>query len=105
MGAIVGRALEPRSWTRKQRQVALLTAVLLILAASVCMVHDASDEPHGHTHGMAPDLCASVVMILAIPLLLVRPIVNGWVVSVLLPFLYPVPTEILDRPPEAFSLS
>jgi hypothetical protein len=101
----VGSGVERRSWTRKQRQVALLATVLLILAASLCMVHGASDEPQGHTHGMTLDLCASVVMILAIPLLLVRPIMNGWVVSVLLPYLYAVPIEILDRPPEAVPLS
>ena len=89
-----------KSW---QGQAALIAAVLLILAVGLCSFHRASDEFDGH--GMSPDLCASVITVLAVPLLLTRPVVCGLVVSAPTRFFYAVPPDVLDWPPEPFALS
>ena len=103
---MVTGAVRNRWWSRaKQQRVAVLAAGLLILAVGLCAFHGAPDNSHGHSHGITPDLCASVSMILAIPLLLARPAMNGWVVSIPSRFIYAVSADLLDRPPETFSFS
>jgi hypothetical protein len=91
-----------RTWSRGQQQAALIAAVLLTLAVGLCMFHAASHE-HA-VHGMSPDLCAVVVMILVAPLLLAIPVVMGWLAPVLQGFFSGGSVDLPDRPPEAFSL-
>lgn len=84
-----------KSW---QGQAALIAAALLILAVGLCLFHGASDE--SYHHGMAPDLCASVVMVLAATVVLTRPVGNGWLVPVPKRFFFLVSRDLPDQPPE-----
>ena len=81
-----------------QRKGAVVAAALLILTIGLCLFHGTSTEHDGH--GMSPDLCAGVVMVLAGTVVLIRPVINGWLVPVPKRFLYVVSRDLLDRPPE-----
>jgi hypothetical protein len=91
---------ERRYW---QRTGAAIAAALLILAIGLCLFH--SGLTGFDSHGMAPDLCASVVMVLAATVGLTSPVINGWLVPVPKRFFYVVSRDLLDRPPEFFSFA
>ncbi len=91
-----------RSTKNRRRVGALIAGVLLILAVSLCAFHGSSSE--SHDHGMFPDLCAIVILILVTPVLLPKLVVEGWVVSISRGFFSPVAPALLYRPPESFSL-
>jgi hypothetical protein len=100
-GMRMNRGAKVRFWTKStQRPVVLLAAGLLILATGLCTFHGAPHNSHGHA--MTPEPCVSMVLVL--PPLLVRPVVNGWVASIPDHFVYAISADILDRPPEADSL-
>ncbi len=84
---------------RRQGQGALIATALLILAIGLCLFHGASHNFDGH--GMSPDLCASVAMILVAPLLLTIPTVKERLVPVLQEFFSGGSLDLLDRPPES----
>ena len=84
---------------RRQEQGALIAAALLILAIGLCLFHGASHNFDGH--GMSPDLCASVAMILVTPLLLTIPTVKGRLVPALQAFSSVGSLDLPDRPPES----
>jgi len=85
-----------------RRMGALIAGMLLILAVALCAFHGSSGQPDGH--GITPDLCASMIMILVAPVLFTQPVVEGWFVSVSRRFFSGVPSALLDPPPEAISL-
>ena len=80
----------------------MIAAALLVVAVGLCVFHGASDGSHGH--GISPDLCASLVIVLALPILLNRPVANGWLVRASNRFFRVVSPNLLDRPPEPFPL-
>ncbi len=95
-----------RATKNRRRAGALIAGVLLILAVSLCAFHGSSSESHGHghDHGMFPELCAIVILILVTPVLLPKPVVEGWVVSVSRGLFSSMAPALLYRPPESFSL-
>ena len=84
-------------------QVTVIGMVLLTVAAGFCIFH--ADQDGLIDHGMSPDACASVLIVLAATLGLTSPVINGWLVPVPKPFVYAVSPDLLDRPPELFSFA
>jgi hypothetical protein len=97
-------ALKGRPWKRRwQKQAAVIAAAMLALSIGLCLVHNGSEDM-GH-HATSPKLCTSAIMILVPPMLLTRPVANGWLVSAPARSFHSVSPDLPDRPPESLSLA
>lgn len=77
----------------------VFVTLLLVLAAGQCFLNQ--DDHHAMGHGMTPDLCMLMVVVLSLaPILLVGLLLSGWVDAYLPLVLAPAPVRVLDPPPK-----
>ena len=72
----------------------MLSAVVLILAASCCVLHGPDDE------GMGPEVCTGMLAPLT-AILFVALVANQRVLPELVPVIHRVPIHLLDPPPRS----
>jgi hypothetical protein len=85
----------------KGSYAALCAAALLVVALGICSFHGSPSDCD--THQPSPDVCATLLMVVAPILLLAQPALNGRVVSLWSPSRYVVPLDLLYRPPKPVS--
>ena len=79
------------------RRGLVLVAVLLTLAAGLCLL----DQDDDHDDGMAFDLCLVMVVAISIaPILLASPLLSGWADAYFPLVLATAPVRVLDPPPK-----
>jgi hypothetical protein len=87
---------------RRSAQAAAIAAVLLVLAAGLCLFDGDGDD---HDGSLRPDLCTGMMAMAPGTILVIGPPVTGSLVVWLAPLAVSRPLHVLDPPPKFTSRS